>query len=154
MSNQQVYPSSTYPISGDAQSTPGSSTVTVVGIQQVPVDPTPPQPQQILVAGSDGVWHPEDPIVSGPDPTGAPPSSANPVQVAGWDAVDVREILTDPQGAVVASTQAGLGEQLQSILQELRAIKSAIINLDNTAVSSDYDSQQYTDLATTENVVC
>ena len=63
MSNQQLYPSNTYPISGDVQSTPGSPTVTVVGIQTVPFSATPPLPGQIPVAIG-GQWVPSNPSVT------------------------------------------------------------------------------------------
>ncbi len=49
MPNQQLFPQSTYPITGDVQSTPGIPTVTVVGIQGTPVISTVPVDQQSLV---------------------------------------------------------------------------------------------------------
>ena len=49
MSNQQIFPNSTYPITGDVQSTPGSPTVRVVGIQTTPFSSTPPLTGQVPV---------------------------------------------------------------------------------------------------------
>ena len=143
MANQQIFPSNTYPITGDAQSAPGSPLVTVTGIQHTPVDSATPQPQQLLVMGSDGVWHPEDPVVSGPDTVGSPPSKP-PVQVGGIDDGNlVRELRTDTGGAVELSmTDRNL---LENILLELRAMKQAIVSLDNTAVDSDYNPDNFID---------
>ena len=49
MSNQQLFPSSTYPLSGDVVSTAGNPTVTVTGIQNIPFSPTAPQDGQVPV---------------------------------------------------------------------------------------------------------
>lgn len=63
MANSQIFPQSTYPLTGDVQSTPGSPTVTVVGIQTVPFSATPPLPGQIPVAIG-GQWVPSNPSIT------------------------------------------------------------------------------------------
>jgi hypothetical protein len=144
MSNQQIFPASSYPVTGDVQSTPGSPSVVVQGIQQTPVDPTPPQPQQILIMGSDGQWHPEDPIVSGPDAVGNTPSRP-PVQVGGIDDGNlVRELRTDTYGGLRSIYSEDL---LLQILLELRGIKAAILNLDNTVNDLDYQADNFADIS-------
>ena len=96
MANQQIYPSSSYPASGDLLTTPGSPSTLVTGWQGYPVAATPPQVQQIPVFGSDGVWHPEDPVVSGTDSVGSLPTKP-PVQVAGVSGTgSVEEFQIDP----------------------------------------------------------
>ena len=49
MSNQQIFPSSSYPSAGDLLTTPGSPNTTVVGIQTVPFSPAPPLQSQVPV---------------------------------------------------------------------------------------------------------
>lgn len=49
MANQQLYPSASYPGSGDIQTSPGSPQTTVVGIQTVPFSNTLPLPSQVPV---------------------------------------------------------------------------------------------------------
>jgi hypothetical protein len=49
MPNQQLFPQSTYPLTGDIQSTPGAPKVTVTGIQTIPVSGTTPTDQQVLI---------------------------------------------------------------------------------------------------------
>jgi hypothetical protein len=49
MANQQIFPQTTYPGSGDIQTTPGSPTTTVVGWQGVPVSPNSPLDGQVPV---------------------------------------------------------------------------------------------------------
>lgn len=49
MPNQQLYPSASYPGSGDIQTTPGSPQTTVVGIQTFPFASTPPLTNQVPV---------------------------------------------------------------------------------------------------------
>jgi hypothetical protein len=49
MANQQLFPQTTYPLTGDIQSTPGAAKITVTGIQTIPVSPTTPTDQQVLV---------------------------------------------------------------------------------------------------------
>jgi len=49
MSNQQLYPSSSYPGSGDILTTAGSPTTKVVGIQTYPFSSTPPLTNQVPV---------------------------------------------------------------------------------------------------------
>ena len=57
MPNSQIFPSSTYPITGDVQSAPGSPSVAVVAIQRFPVSATTPLSGQVL-ADIAGVWTP------------------------------------------------------------------------------------------------
>lgn len=140
MSNRETYPASFSPIAGDVVAGAGATQATVTGIQSQPVDPTVPTPQQILVYGSDGVWHPEDPIVSGTDAPGTP-STKNPVQVAGIDDSQlVREFLTDSQGSLRSISVENL---LTQILYEIRATKYAIIALDKTLVDKDFDADNF-----------
>jgi hypothetical protein len=49
MPTQQLFPQTVYPIIGDVQSTPGAAKITVTGIQTIPVSPTTPTDQQVLV---------------------------------------------------------------------------------------------------------
>jgi hypothetical protein len=150
VANKQTYPNALSPLNGDVESTIGSSTATVTGIQTQPVAPTVPQPQQILVYGSDGIWHPEDPVVSGPDAPGNP-STANPVQVGGIDEGNlVREFRTDTDGSLRLH---GVEQRLDILIQEIRAMKTAIISLDNTLNSSDFEAGSYSDLTTSETAL-
>jgi hypothetical protein len=145
MSNQQIFPQSTYPISGDVQSTPGSPAVVVQGIQTAPVINQYPLNGQILIFdGPTNRYIPGDPIVSGTDPVGTPPSRP-PVQIGGVDDGNlVREFRTDTNGAVELSmTDRTL---LENILLEIRAMKQAIIDQDNTARDSDYAPDNFIDL--------
>ena len=142
MSNAQTYPNAIFPVKGDVDSEIGDNKVTVTGIQHQPVDPAQPQPQQLLVYGSDGQWHPEDPVVSGTDAVGTAPTKS-PVQVAGIDdSTLVREIRTDSYGAIqLSSTDRDL---LQNIVLELRAIKAAILS-DKTVLDRDFQADNFTD---------
>ena len=143
MSNAQTYPNSIFPIRGDVDSEIGNSTVTVTGIQNQPVDPVQPHPQQLLVYGSDGEWHPEDPVVSGTDAVGTAPTKP-PVQVAGIDDGNlVREIRTDTGGAIELSAYDR--NLLEQIVLQLRALTAAVVSLDNTAVDGDYQPDNFTD---------
>ena len=139
MSNRETFPSSQSPLTGDINGPAGAQSVTVTGWQTFPVSPTPPETQQIMVFGSDGVWHPEDPIVSGPDPVGTPSSNTegtNPVQVGGTTTGNiVQELNLDTAGGV---TSIPIQELLQKIWVELRGIKKAVMNLDNTVLDADY----------------
>lgn len=152
MANNQIFPASPYPGAGDIATSPGSPLTTVTGLQHIPVDPATPQPQQLLVMGSDGVWHPEDPVVSGTDAVGTAPSRP-PVQVGGTDNVVVRELLLDPQGAVVVSSLSGLGEQIQILIQEIRALKTATIGLDSTLNPADFEAPSYTDQTASDYIL-
>jgi len=49
MSNQQIFPNTSYPGFGDIQTTPGSPATTVVGWQGVPLSATPPLNGQVEV---------------------------------------------------------------------------------------------------------
>jgi hypothetical protein len=138
--NQEIYPSVISPLSGDVTASPGQPTVTVTGIQQQAVDPAQPVAKQLLVFGSDGIWHPEDPVVSGTDAPGTI-STANPVQIAGIDDGGlVREILTDNAGGV---RSLRLEDLIYSLLLEVRAMKNAIIALDNTLNPVDFEAAGY-----------
>lgn len=46
--NREIFPGGVYPLQGDVQSTAGSSTVTVTGIQNIPVSTVPPTDGQVL----------------------------------------------------------------------------------------------------------
>jgi hypothetical protein len=48
MANAQLFPQSTYPLTGDISSTAGSPNVTVVGLQTIPVAAGTPQDLQVL----------------------------------------------------------------------------------------------------------
>jgi len=142
MANRENYPSSLFPLNGDLDAQAGATEVTVTGLQTFPVDPATPEPQQLLVFGSDGVWHPEDPVVSGTDAVGSTPSKP-PVQVGGVDEGDlVRELRLDTTGGVQLA--ANTRDLLLNILLELRAIKAAILNLDSTANDQDYNADEFT----------
>jgi hypothetical protein len=60
MGNFQLYPSSTFPASGDLSTTPGSPHTTVVGLQTYSVSDFAPQSGQVL-AFVQGEWTPEAP---------------------------------------------------------------------------------------------
>lgn len=57
--NREVFPGGIYPLAGDVQSTAGQQSVTVIGIQGVPVENTPPSDQSRLVyQASTSQWQP------------------------------------------------------------------------------------------------
>jgi len=58
MANREIYPSALFPNRGDLSAEAGATTTTVIGIQTVPVSPTPPTNSQTFV-DIDGVWTPE-----------------------------------------------------------------------------------------------
>ena len=139
--NRQIYPNSLSPLTGDVASTIGSPTATVTGIQGQQVDPTTPQAQQLLVYGSDGVWHPEDPVVSGTDAPGSP-SSKNPVQVAGIDDGNlVRELRTDPYGSL---RSLAIEEKLDTLILLMRALIAAVIT-DLPVNDSEFKADNFQD---------
>jgi len=153
MPNQQLYPSSTYPITGDVQSTPGSPNVKVTGFQTTPVAPNKPNDGQVYVyVASINQWVPADPIVSGPNAVGTPPT-ANPVQVGGVNGSVVRELALDSSGNIVVSELGGQSDIMTQILLELRAIKAVLIAHDNTLLPQDFDSPSYSDPFTTQTVL-
>jgi hypothetical protein len=137
--NRETYPASQSPLTGDISGPAGATSVTVTGWQTYPVASTEPEPQQIMVFGSDGVWHPEDPIVSGPDPVGSPSSNTdgtNPVQIAGVTTGNiVQELKLDTAGGI---TSIPIQELLLKIWVELRGVKKAVMNLDSTVLDADY----------------
>lgn len=49
MSNRETFPAAQSPLQGDVSGAAGATTVTVTGIQTIPVSPTPPDDQQVLV---------------------------------------------------------------------------------------------------------
>lgn len=152
MANREIYPGGIYPLQGDIESTAGQNSVAVTGIQGTPVVNTPPQTGQLLVMGGDGQWHPEDPVVSGTDEVGTTPTKP-PVQVAGIDGGGlVQELKTDPYGQlqVVSPT---LLEALALLTSELRAMKTALIALDNTLVPRDFDATSYSDSTNSETAL-
>lgn len=148
MANAQTFPQSLYPLNGDVVSTTGNPEVTVTGIQTTAVSAQPPKNGQLLIYDQvQKEYIPGDPIVSGPDAPGSAPS-VNPVQVAGVDSGGlVRELQTDTSGSLYL---AGVEQRLDSVIQELRAMKIAIIALDNTLNPSDFEAASYTDLSTAE----
>lgn len=59
MANRETYPASQSPLQGDVSGPAGASTVTVVGIQTVPVAPTLPTDKDLLqFNNTDGEWEP------------------------------------------------------------------------------------------------
>jgi hypothetical protein len=46
--NREIFPGGIYPLQGDVTSQAGANDVVVTGIQNTPVDPTPPLDQQVL----------------------------------------------------------------------------------------------------------
>ena len=46
MSNRETFPASQSPLTGDISGAAGQTSVTVIGIQTVPVDPTPPTAEE------------------------------------------------------------------------------------------------------------
>lgn len=118
MPNQQLFPQSTYPITGDVQSTPGAPNVLTVGFQGTGVVSTKPTDGQVYVYVEEiDKWVPADPVVSGPNAQGTAPT-APPVQVGGIDdANQVRELRVDSSGNVQLSDTNKI---LLLILQELR----------------------------------
>jgi hypothetical protein len=147
MANTQTFPQSIYPLVGDIASATGDPDVTVVGIQKTPVLAQAPLDGQILIYdGAINNYVPGDPIVSGTDPTGGP-SSANPVQVAGIDEGNyVRELRTDTYGGLRLPV---VEDKLDILIREMRALKVAIVALDNTLNSADFDA----DLSTPQSVI-
>lgn len=66
MPNSQIYPSSSYPGTGDIQTTPGSPSTRVVGIQTSPFSPNPPLESQVPVFTA-GEWLPTSVTLSDND---------------------------------------------------------------------------------------
>jgi len=60
VANNQSFPQSVYPIAGDVQSVVGNQTVTVTGLQGVPVDTTAPASGQVLEFNGT-IWTPTTP---------------------------------------------------------------------------------------------
>lgn len=59
MANRETYPASQSPLQGDVSGPAGASTVTVVGIQTVPVSPATPTDQDLMrYNNTDGKWEP------------------------------------------------------------------------------------------------
>ena len=143
MPNNQIFPNSTLPLTGDVQSTPGDPTVRVQGFQKTPVSSTPPQDGQVYVYVADiNQWVAADPIVSGPNAPGTPPT-VYPVQVGGQDDGNiVQELRTDTYGGI---RSVRIETLLENLLLEVRALKAAVINLDNTTLDLDYQADDYTD---------
>lgn len=139
MANRQNIPQSIYPIVGDVESTTGDANITVVGIQKTPFAADPPQTGQVPVMGSDGVWHPEDPVVSGPDEPGTD-SSKPPVQVGGIDDGNlVRELRIDTYGGLRIPRSEEFQEQT---LLVLKALLAAYVEV-NGLPESDYALENF-----------
>lgn len=143
MANQQLFPQSSFPITGDAQSTTGSPDVAVVGIQGTPVLNQPPQNGQVLIYDAPiNAYVPGDPIVSGPDPVGTSPT-VNPVQVAGIDDGNlVREVRLDTYGSV---RSLNIEEKLDTVIYLLRAILAATI-ADKQLDDSEFTEDNFMDI--------
>ncbi len=142
MANQQIFPQSTYPITGDVQSTPGSPLVQVTGIQSTPVLNQAPQNGQILIFDQPTQQYiPGDPIVSGPNNVGTS-ASRPPVQIGGLDDGGlVRELFTDTNGGIQLSM---IDRKLVTdLLNTSKAILRAIVNLDSTNQDTDYVADQF-----------
>jgi hypothetical protein len=62
MSNRETYPAAQSPLTGDLSGAAGQTTVTVVGLQTIPIDPTPPTAEETLIfdahLGLQGQWTP------------------------------------------------------------------------------------------------
>jgi hypothetical protein len=137
MPNSQIFPQSTYPITGDVQSTPGDPTVRVQGFQKTPVSSTPPQDGQVYVYVADiNQWVAADPIVSGPNAPGTTPT-ANPVQVGGSDDGNlVRELRLDSSGTVVSTN---LEKLLMLLISEVRKTNLILMDLSGNDPIGDQD---------------
>lgn len=118
MPNTQLFPQSTFPISGDVTSTPGNPFVVTTGIQNTGVVATKPTDGQVYVYVAEvDKWVPADPVVSGPNTVGTA-STAPPVQVGGIDDGNrVRELRLDASGTLVSTNFEQL---LQAIFHELK----------------------------------
>lgn len=58
--NREIYPAGLYPLTGDVESQAGNTGVSVVGIQNVPVQPTAPDVGNVLTYdNTQGGWVPE-----------------------------------------------------------------------------------------------
>jgi uncharacterized protein (DUF1684 family) len=79
--NREIFPGGIYPLEGDVTSQVGANTVTVVGLQTVPVAITPPATGQVLQANS-GVWTPST-LPSTVSVNGVPVSNDYEVAVSG-----------------------------------------------------------------------
>ncbi len=62
MANRETYPASQSPLTGDISGAAGETNVAVVGIQTIPVDPTPPTAEEEFyfdqALGLQGEWTP------------------------------------------------------------------------------------------------
>lgn len=62
MANRETFPAAQSPLTGDLDGGAGDTTVTVVGLQTIPIDPTPPTDEETLVfdaqLGLQGQWTP------------------------------------------------------------------------------------------------
>lgn len=127
MPNVQLFPQSTFPLTGDVQSTPGSPNLTVQGFQTTPVVPTKPTDGQVYVyVASINAWVPADPVVSGPNAIGTP-ATANPVQVGGIDDGNlVRELRLDSSGTLVSTN---IEKKLDRMIELLHTIDYSLANL-------------------------
>lgn len=112
-------------------------------IQGTPVAPSLPTDGEILIySGPANAYIPGDPIVSGPDPVGSPPT-VNPVQIGGEGPDgNVHEIQTDLTGKIEIDA-AQLLDLWRQVLYELRAIKAAIIGLDLTLNENELEAEAF-----------
>lgn len=112
-------------------------------IQGTPVASSAPSDGEILIySGPANAYIPGDPIVSGPDPVGTPPT-VNPVQVAGVGPDgNVHEVQTDLLGDVKVDASS-LIDILTQLVLELRALRHAVVALDRTLDIQDFEPSQF-----------
>jgi len=60
MANRETFPASQSPLTGDLSGAAGATNVTVVGLQTIPIDPTPPTDEERLVCDVElNEWSPQ-----------------------------------------------------------------------------------------------
>jgi hypothetical protein len=62
MANRETYPSQLFPLRGDTSAEAGDTSVTVTGLQKIPVSATAPTNNQVLTyVAADNAWEPQNP---------------------------------------------------------------------------------------------
>ena len=142
MANRETFPANQSPLTGDISGPAGATSVTVTGLQQVPFQAGPYQDGQIAIYNAAAnQWLVGDPVVSGPNAVGTAPSRP-PVQIAGVDPTGlVQEIQTDTAGGIQESAE--MRDLLRDILNQLKALTRAVVNLDSQANDADYVADQF-----------
>ena len=80
-----------------------ATSVNAMSINGTPIYPQAPTPGQILIFDeATGDYVPGDPIVSGPDEPGVPPSRS-PVQIGAFDGTNVQRVVSDVNGRLQVS---------------------------------------------------